>query len=198
MNRQEFELILGPGLSDRVDLVGGLIPQRLPYKDAAVNIHFHPAPWKTDPDDLYPKLDGLVDKIDSLNGANIVLVGISGSGSLMLNGFAERNNKVSKVITVCSRLREGRGDFPPLYLSAKKSAAFFESVLLAQTNAATFTEEEKAKFLTISAAWDEMVPPSTSTLEGATNIKIPVPEHAMAIAVALTVYRKKWLDFILK
>lgn len=198
MNRQEYDIIMGPGLSDRIGLVQRFIPKRLVYRDAIFNFHLNLAPWKKDPDNLDPKLNGLIDKIDSLAGRNISLVGISAFGSLALNGYTERRKAVSKVVIVCGRLNRGIGDFPPLALSAKRSGAFYESVIWAEENAANFTIEDRAKFMTISSIYDELVPAGTSTLEGAANMRIPVPEHVLAIAATMTIYRKRWLDFILQ
>lgn len=189
---------MGPGLSDRIGLVQRFIPRKLIYKDAIFNFHLHPAPWKKDPDNLDPKLNGLIDKIDSLAGRSISLVGISAFGSLALNGYAERRSAVSKVIIVCGRLNRGIGDFPPLVLSAKSSEAFYESVIWAEENTKLFSKEDKDRIMTVSSIWDELVPANTSTLDGATNIEIPIPEHVLAIAATITIYRKKWLDFILQ
>lgn len=200
MNRQEFDIILGPGLSDRISLVGGLIPSRLFYKDALFNIHLHAAPWTKGADHLDPKLDGLVHKIKTFAKEDkiVAIVGISGSASLALNAFSECKEEVSKLVTVCGRLNTGLGEFPSLALSAKNNYAFYESVVLAEENSNSFTAEDRSKIMTISSIYDELVPAGTSALEGAKNIRIPVPEHVLAIAAALTVYRKRWLDFILE
>ena len=180
--------------------MGGLIPKRLVQGNVVVNIHFSPAPWKTDPNNLDPKLDELGKQIKTFHkaGNEVVIVGVSGYASLGLNGYAENKAKVSKVVSICGRLKVGQGEFPPLELSAKNSRAFYDSVCLAEEHAKHFTPQDRAKFMTISSKWDEIVPEGTSILEGANNTEIPVPEHVLAIAAALTVYRKRWLDFILK
>lgn len=146
-----------------------------------------------------PKLKLITDKIDELftAGYSIQLFGQSAGASAALNAFVEKKNIVRKVINICGRLRKGKNVFPTLELAAKGNPVFEESVLLFENkNEGKLTYDDRKKILTVRPIWDEIVPASTVTLNGATNIQLPVFEHSIGGISALTLFSSKLKTFL--
>ena len=146
-----------------------------------------------------PKLKLIKDKIDELStsGYSVHLFGQSAGASAALNASVERKNIVRRVINICGRLRKGENVFPSLKLAAKGNPAFEESVLLFENqNEKRLTHDDRKKILTVRPIWDEIVPASTVTLNGATNIQLPLLEHSLGGIFALTLFSSKLKTFL--
>lgn len=52
--------------------------------------------------------------------------------------------------------------------------------------------------LTFRPLFDELVPSSTVSVPGGTNVVLPTIEHILSISLAMTVFSKKIADFVLK
>jgi hypothetical protein len=156
--------------------------------------------WKTKEDGFDKKLTQIVDLVDQLskNGGKVSLLGTSAGGSAVLNAYYKRKNETNKVITLCSRLRTGNGIFYSFDRATSKSPSFRESVLRTEGLEPKLTKEDRKKILTIHPLFDELVPESVSTIPGATNILIPSVEHVLSGALAMTIFSRKIVNFLLE
>jgi len=145
-------------------------------------------------------LERLIDLIDEqLNKREKVsLVGTSAGGSAVINAFAERRDKVHRVINVCGRLREGtQTGFRSFKERTKSSPPFAQSIEFCETHLESLTENDKRKIMTVRSMFgDELVPSDTVIIEGANNIQVPAPEHVFTITTALTLFSKRLIDFL--
>lgn len=184
-------VIIVPGLMDRVNGISFLIKN---WNKSNVDMFIHAAPWE-DKEHFEPKLKNLVAQIDQLSKTyKVSLIGVSAGGSMVINAFMQRKNKVKKVINVSGRLRVG--GFPSLKIAAKGRIAFKESVVLCEKYLTLFSQEDCKKIMTISPLFDGVVPMSAIQVNGALNITIPVIFHSIANIFALTVFKKKLIEFI--
>lgn len=163
------------------------------------SLHMHAAPWKKNRTNFQAKLEKLITRIDDLsqNGDLVSLVGISAGGSLALSAFAKRKEKIQGVVLVASRLNKGKRIHPvSMRFLGKAHPAFKEAVMTAEKEAGLLSQEDKKKILTIRGLVDEMVPVSSSHVEGATNIRIPTVFHLLTHGAALVFYKHKIFNFL--
>lgn len=160
--------------------------------------HVHDMEWRNDEREFCLKLERLISVIDELqsNDEILSLVGTSAGGSAVLNAFYERRNRIHRVVNVCGRLRAGQKVHPTLEVASRKSPAFKESVTLFEKREPLLTAEERKKILTIRALLDEVVPTSTTTIQGATNIQVFSVEHMLSITAAMTIFVKPMIEFL--
>ena len=143
------------------------------------------------------RLSALVDEQINM-GRMVSLIGTSAGGSAALNVFVENLEGIHRVVTVCSRLRTG----PVVGLRSfekmtRTSNAFAQSVQLLEYLEPSLLLRERQQVMTVKALLgDEMVPASTSTLQGARNISIPTAEHMLSISAALTVFSGRLIKFL--
>lgn len=194
MSKKHY-LVIIPGLGDNDKKFNFVV--RNWEKEYKIIPHIHLMPWK-DKRSFTPKLKRLLLLIDNLykNGNEVSLLGTSAGGSAVINAFCKRKNKISKVINVCGRLREGKNVFPTLRQAAMTSPSFEESVLLCEANLEKLSKKDKSKIMTIKPLFDEVVPGSTVAISGANNAVIFSVEHIVSIVLAVTLYSKKIMEFL--
>ena len=184
----EHHVIISPGMDGKID---GL---ELITKDWVKKYDLYPEIeqiiWKNEIG-LTPKLKQITDRIDKLiaEGNTVSLIGTSASGSLMLNAFIERKDSIKKVVNVGGFLRPGeRTGNRSFDERSAVSIGFRESVLRVASLESTLTQEDRKKILTVRPLWDELVPPETVVVKGALNKQVPMIEHVLGIATAMTFY----------
>ena len=158
----------------------------------------HPISWQSG--DFGPKLDLIVAKIDELarQGNRVSLVGTSAGGSAVMNAFAQRRSIIYRVVNVCGRLRTGpMTGFRSFAAKTASSRAFAQSVRLSERVESTFSAADRKKILTIRSQFgDELVPPETTGIVGATNIQVPMIEHGLSIMASLTIFSSRLIKFL--
>lgn len=189
----ETHIIVLAGLGDGYERVNGLVK--------AINMPgftFHvstAASWKNSSEGIQPKITRVVAEVDDLSKkGRVSLVGISGSGNLAGLVYLERRQAVERVVNVCGRLRSG--GIPPLWLTSIRNPAFRESVQAFEKREQELTEGDRRKFLVFQAKLDELVPGTTSYLEGARIITMPTLGHIRGIKSAFLQYGNQMVDFL--
>lgn len=188
-------VIFVPGLGDKVHFAK--LVTKL-WKSDEICIFVFDTQWKSK-ETFVKKLARLIRQIDTLskNDNKISLIGMSAGGSLVINAYAQRKDKIHKLITVSSRLLKGKEAFPSLSLASLGFPSFKESVTRCEVLLASFRLTNKAKLMTTqSLLYDGIVPLSTMTIPGIKNLKIPIPFHSLSIAATLTIYRKQIINFL--
>lgn len=154
--------------------------------------------WRKTENGLDEKLEKVIDVIDELagKGGRVSLLGSSASGSLMINSFALRKEKVYKVVNNCGRVRPGGSPWLSFERVVAGTPSFRESIFLAEKNIEKFTAADRRKILTIRALFDEVVPAFQTPIDGATNIVLPMIEHSLATYSALTILKAPLIEFL--
>lgn len=182
---QEHKVIIAPGLDGRIDKIKWLTknwPEKYGLQPIMV-----PIIWK-DGESFTPKLKQITDLIDRFakNGDKISLIGCSAGGSAVFNAFMVRKTKIYRVVNNGGFLRPGhRTGYRSLATRTALSPAFKQSVLNFAALESNLTPADKAKILTVRPIWDELVPPETVYINGATNKVIPMVEHILGLGLAL-------------
>ncbi|MFA6532685.1 MAG: hypothetical protein WCT22_01665 [Patescibacteria group bacterium] len=194
MNHQ---VIIIPGLGNGVAKHEWAL---LGWKRFGITTHVFDARWKIEENGFQLKLNRALKLIDSLANKNskISLIGNSAGSSFAINIFAKRKKQISRIVVNCGRVRDGDWPWFTFAQATESSPSFKESVLRAQKFEKTFTKEDRKKILTLRPIFDETVPPQTVPIIGARNIIVPSIEHVFSIALNMTLFKRRIIDFILK
>lgn len=160
--------------------------------------HVFDVRWKTEELGLSEKLNRAFTLVDSLleKKLNVSLVGNSAGSSFALNIFGGRKEQIHRVVVNCGRVRDGDWPWFTFNQATKFSPSFKESVLKAQELEKKFTPHDRNKILTLKPLFDEVVPPFTVPVQGATNNTTFSLFHSLTIALNMTLLQKQVIDFI--
>lgn len=189
-------IIIIPGLGNSVALNKWAVES---WKKFGLIPHIFDAKWKIEENGLAEKLHRALRLVDSLtkNNSRVSIVGNSAGSSLALNIFGKRKKQIHRVVINCGRVREGNWPWFTFDQATSSSPSFKESVHAAQALEKTFTKDDRKKILTLRPLFDEVVPSNTVQITGATNKISFSIEHVLSIALNMTLYRRKIIDFIL-
>lgn len=170
------------------------------WKKFGIISHVFDTKWKIEENGFQPKLNRALKLVDSLTNKNsrISIVGNSAGSSFALNIFGERKKQIGRVVINCGRVRDGDWPWFTFDQATESSPSFKESVIRAQKLEKTFTSIDRKKILTLRPLFDEVVPPQTVPIQGARNEITPSIEHVISIALNMTLFKKRIVDFILK
>lgn len=197
--QKEHHLVMIPGLNDQGFLqkrLMNLVPKY--WQKYGVVGHIISPNWE-DGEEFKPKLERMLGKVDELieEGHEVSVLGLSAGGSAALNVFCQRKNVLKGAVNGTGRLRVGENVRPSLDWAARNSPAFKESVVLFESqNEKILTEDNRKRIMTVRPLWDEIVPISTSPLEGADNRVVPVVGHLLAGGYVCFVYGKEIVNFL--
>ncbi len=190
------KLIFIPGLGDHVGLINFCMPS---WTKQGYVVSICGLQWR-DGKAFKPKLQHVVDQIDAIHHkeARLSLIGMSAGGSATVNALLDRPDKVYGVVNICGRLRDGNHKgFRSLVNRSVGAPAFSESVKLCESRLANSSKQDRAKIMTLRARFgDELVPSDTSLVTGGYNVSVPVAEHGLTIAIALTLWRHAIMQFL--
>lgn len=158
----------------------------------------HRMKWR-DSDSFESKFTKLLARIDGLarNGP-IAIIGCSAGGSAAINALAARPEAIARVATVCGWLRIGPYT-ARLTRLRNVSSSFVDSVYVADRHISeAIIKNRTPDILAMHAVYDELVPKEVSILPEAINTTIYIPEHNLAIGVALTLYARTIANFLNK
>lgn len=193
---KEHKVIIIPGLGDETNKIKFATNH---WKKHGLEPVVHSVGWH-DGDKFELKLHRLVGLIDefSQEGDIVSLVGISAGGSAAMNAFIECKDTIHRVIIVCGRLRTGsQSGFRSFEIRTASSPACAQSIRMCESREPDLTEADKLKIMTVRAMFDELVPGDTAILKGAYNTRVPTPEHMFSIGMALTVFSKPLIVFLI-
>lgn len=185
-NNKIHNLIIVPGLGGSnfgLEYISKL------WSDMQLRVYIVDVGWRDKKINFRSGLSKVLKLIDSLPKTDRVsLLGTSAGGSMVLNAYYKRRDRILKVINVCGRLRRGVGVYPTLEKAASTSKSFKESVLSCENIEQKLNDKDGKKFLTIRPLFDEVVPISTMTIYGAKNIRVFSAIHVISILSAMTLY----------
>lgn len=185
----KHKVIIVPGLSDNDK---GIKVATRHWKNYGLKVIVFPVGWKTD-EGFNNKSDRLIELIDGFikEGNKISLAGTSAGGSLVLNVFLKRKDKISKVVNICGRLRKGdQKGLRGFEVRTSSSKSFRDSVLMFEQEENLLTKNNRKRVMTVTAKFgDELVPYGTAILPGALNLQVPTFEHLLGIGFALNFFK---------
>jgi hypothetical protein len=183
MNKNH-NIIIIPGLIERKKFLYKI--NKL-YLEKRVATEIYKVPWLSTKYKYVNILSELTKKIGKLSGENKVsLIGTSAGGSVAINSLAEMGNRISKVVCICSPLRDLKS--MTLHTGEMFSRLFKESIDLCEKNVQKLTIEERKKVMTIIPKFDELVPLKTMALDDSKELHIKTKEHFDSINKAMTTY----------
>lgn len=159
-----------------------------------VKTHFITINW-ADNEPFEAKLGRVLEQIDELNkpGNKISLVGVSAGGSMAINAYMTRKDKISGVVFICAKLRNPEGVNASYF---RKNPAFRKSVFMAGANVDKLTESDKAKMMTIHSFFDGLIPLRDSQIPSVKNQTLPVLFHVPTIFFATTLFKRTTISFL--
>lgn len=192
---REHHVIVVPGLGNDVQkhvwATNG-------WKRYGVIPHIFDARWKIEEPALQPKLDGAIDLVDLLlsQGKTVSLVGNSAGSSFVLNIFGARVNKIRRVVINCGRVRSGDWPWFTFQQATAVSPSFKDSVVRAEILIPKISRTDRQRILTLRPLFDEVVPPFTVQIRGATNEISPSVEHVLSIGLNMTLMSGRIIKFL--
>ncbi len=163
-----------------------------------INLETFETGWLRKETDFKLVLKKAVDKIDKvfLNHKKIFLIGISAGGSLAINIFQKRPDKICQVLCINSPLRLGYS--PILKATSKISPVFAESILRLDEISDCLSENQRKKIILAKSRLDGWVPKSAMVFPGARMINFFGIGHILSINSAMRFYSRKLIKSLLE
>lgn len=191
-------VIMIPGLGN--DSIHIYNPMLNWWRKKGIEMLLFKTEWRSE-ENHQNKLKRLLDLIDEKAKNNkVALIGMSAGGSLALNAFCERKNKIDKVITVCSRLRIGKmNGLSGFKKRVEGYPSFKESIIRTEEKEKLLSEKERQRIMTVHALFgDQLIKANTAIIDGTKNITVPTMGHRISIASSLTIFSKPLREFIVE
>ena len=168
------------------------------WRKSGIIPHVFDAKWNTEEIGFRKKLEKSLELVDSLiaTGKKVSIIGNSAGSSFAINILGERRGKIHRVIVNCGRVRTGDWPWFTFHQATASSPSFNESVLRSEKLISKLSVVERKKILTLRPLFDEVVPPWTVTIDGATNETTPSVEHMLSIALTMTLFRGRIIKFL--
>lgn len=180
---QKHAVIYIPGLGD-----SRATGQRIAinsWKLQGIEPHFFQMLWM-DGEGFQPKLERLLAKVDSLTaeGRTVSLISASAGASAALNAYANRQDVVHGLVSICGKLRGYDSVSPVVY---GRNPAFQQSMEMLPESERLLGMPARGRILSMHALADESVPIADSRLPGSVPRAIPLVGHVPSIAYGLTI-----------
>ncbi len=168
------------------------------WRRSGIIPHVFDTKWKTEEKGLKKKLDDVLRLVDSLiiTGKKVSIIGNSAGSSLAINILGERKRKIHRVVVNCGRVRTGNWPWFTFDQATASSPSFRESVLMSERVISELSVAERKRILTLRPLFDEVVPPFTVPIDGATNEITPSVEHVVTIALNMTLFSGRTIKFL--
>lgn len=139
-----------------------------------------------DGEGFQPKLERLLAKVDSLTaeGRTVSLISASAGASAALNAYANRQDVVHGLVSICGKLRGYDSVSPVVY---GRNPAFQQSMEMLPESERLLGMPARGRILSMHALADESVPIADSRLPGSVPRAIPLVGHVPSIAYGLTI-----------
>lgn len=188
-------VIMIPGLGN--DSVYIYNPMLNWWRKKGIEMLLFKTEWRSK-ENYQKKIKRLLDLIDEKSKNNKVsLIGMSAGGSLAVNAFSERKDKINKVITVCSRLRIGKmNGLSGFKKRVEGYPSFKESIIKTEEKEKLLAKKERQQIMTVHALFgDQLIKANTAIIDGARNITVATMGHRISIASSLTIFSKPLREF---
>lgn len=173
-------IIYVPGLGDKYDVVRK-IGLRL-WRRKNVKVSHFPMKWENTTETYEEKMNRLEMMIDSYPGTDIVLVGESAGGSIVIAAARRFRHKINRVITVCGMNHGADSVNPALY---RKNIAFHDAMIESDSIVPALSDQERSHLYTIYSSMDSTVRPKHTLIDGVSSLDLRPLGHMQAILSVL-------------
>ncbi len=133
-------------------------------------------------EEKFRRVTNAIDAID-IKTTNIVLIGESAGGSLALNVFASRKEKIHKTITICGK-NNGPELVAPHYY--KRNPTFKTSMYDLEKSVAALSKSDRQRVVSIYPLYDGVVPIRETLIPDCKQVRLLTIGHLGTIFFALT------------
>lgn len=164
------------------------------WRTSGIIVHYHAVGWATT-EPFAAKLKKLEELVDELykNHGPLSVIGVSAGATAALNLYMSRKDKIRRVVYICGKLL-GVSNVSKHYFM--QNPAFYDSLVLAQSNIEKLDDEDKQKMLSVHAIYDNVVPLHTSLIPGVRAKTLPSILHIPSIFLAISIYRSMTINFL--
>ena len=174
MKSPRASLIIIPGLGDTTTAYNLVIPV---WRALGYDVSIFSFGWEDKTESFQSAFDRLLNYIDSYNSATVYLIGVSAGGTAAVNALMARGESIKRLVTVAT---------PYKALPHLKNAKLKSSIeRLEKTGLDKLGAD---KILSIYGIYDQTVPTKTSQPLSVQKYRIFAMNHAVIIALALTLY----------
>lgn len=154
------------------------------WKLYGVNAQLISTSWSNNEsyDEKFKRITDAIDAVDTKT-TNIVLVGESAGGSLALNVFASRKEKIHKTITICGK-NNGPELVAPHYY--KRNPTFKNSMDNLEKSVAALSKSDRQRVVSVYPLYDGVVPIRETLIPDCKRVQLPTIGHLATILFALT------------
>lgn len=187
---QKTTAIYLPGLGDRFD---GLRQFALRgWRSRSLDVIFVPMNWDDTDDSLEDKLARVKQAIDTSQG-RAVLVGESAGAPVALVAQSKFSGRVDLVATICGMNQHASQVRPSIYA---RHPAFRDTMLQADEVVNGLSDRDKKHINIFYSRNDQTVSPEHTLIAGVRSGSIWMPVHMLAIALYLTVLKRRVITAI--
>ncbi len=170
------------GLGDRYDFIRRSALWF--WKLYGVNAQLIPTSWSNQ-ESYETKLKRITDAVDSVDTTTtrLVLIGESAGGSMALNAFASRKEKIHKTITICGK-NNGPELVAPHYY--RDNPAFKPSMDNLEKSVASLSKSGRQRVISVYPLYDGVVPIRETVIPDCQKVQLFTLGHLGTIFFALT------------
>lgn len=169
-----------PGLGDRFDFLRRLMLVSWRVRGAWVT--FVPMRWSDNAETAEQKYTRVAKAIEQASGDEVVLVGESAGGAMVLWAFSRHVQSVDRVVTVCgynvgaANIEQSRRQHHP---------AFHPVSVEAEKAVRKLSANDRQRITTIYSTRDTTVTPEHTRIDGAREVVLRTPGHFWSIVYVL-------------
>jgi pimeloyl-ACP methyl ester carboxylesterase len=154
------------------------------WKLYGVNVRLIPTSWSNQEnyEEKFKRITNAIDAIDTKT-TKVVLIGESAGGSLAINVFARRKEKIHKTITICGK-NSGPDSVAPHYY--KRNPTFRNSMNDLNKSVAALSKQDRRRVVSIYPLYDSIVPIRETLIPDCKQIRLPIIGHLFTIFFTLT------------
>ena len=184
INSMKHTIIYLPGLGDHMKWLRR-VQRRLfaGWRAFGVRVEFFPIEWSGG-QQFDERLSQLLGRIDELHeqGMTVSLVGASAGGNAAIAAYAQRQDKIAGVVTICGAL-QNTDTLPEAAL--KLNPRFKEAAKQFDANLDSLDADAKSRIMTYRPYFDAIVLPKNAMIDGAKNRRAFAFGHLYAIGYCL-------------
>lgn len=179
---KDLHIIYVPGFGDHYDVIRR--PLFNCWRLYGITTEFIPMNWKSA--ESYPdKLTRIHNAIDRAKNRQVVLIGESAGGSMVVAVHATRYQELRKTMTISGKNHHATTVAPRFY---RQYMAFRDAMYAADTAAANLNHEALQKFVSFYPLFDGVVPKEDAYIPRIRLIRILSIGHLFTILLALTIF----------
>lgn len=138
--------------------------------------------WNDRHETYEEKYERIIKAIGQAKGEEVVLVGESAGGAMVLFTFSRQLDRVSRVVTICG-YNHGAADVHSYHKRAHP--AFYQMIPMVDLIVEGFTTDARRRITTIYSSRDRLVTPKHSRIDGSREVIKHTPIHVLAITKVL-------------